>query len=617
MEIPTSSSKAQDREVAVWYQKINNADIKLPRFQRFEAWDRHRIASFLNTIIHNLPVGVTLLLEVGDEEKFPSRHIETAPQAERRPYEHLLDGQQRLTALWRAVNNNYERETFYVYLPEFDATPDDYIQSDEIFVYCVPRWSSPEKRYPLWADDPRKCLAKGLVPIHLLRPEPIGAEIDNWIDEATRHLEPADGCENLKQEYQKFLSNQKHLKETLTRLREVVTHFNLPYLALPVQTRKDTALRVFINMNTNTKPLSTYDIIVAEVESARGESLHSLQAGLEEELPELGKLDDVSRLILTTAALLQNRTPSERGMIEMDKGVMVDRWTDLTRCMRLMLGFMEGERIFDKQRLPTNVVLPVVAALYDQIPDSGDERGQAEGLLRKYVWSSFFTGRYENAAGSRAFGDFRQLKRIITRATKEDGSFYQEDDVPVLNRQQYPIMTVQEMLNAPWPHKQTIIGRAMLAVSILHGADDFADGTQVTRDSLSSREYHHIFPDALLKEAEVDSYLALNCALISAPTNRKVGRKDPLEYIKDRYGWVGDEVVHHRLASHLIPVPELMKASYANLEGESKKVRIREDFQSFTQRRAEIMVRAASSLAEGRKIPANELLRGDSETAAE
>jgi hypothetical protein len=34
--------------------------------------------------------------------------------------QHLLDGQQRLTAFWRSIHNNYEWETFFVYLPQFD-----------------------------------------------------------------------------------------------------------------------------------------------------------------------------------------------------------------------------------------------------------------------------------------------------------------------------------------------------------------------------------------------------------------------------------------------------------------------------------------------------------------
>ena len=72
MSIMQQSSKAQDRTLGVWFQNIQLGMIKLPRFQRFEAWDRGRIASFLNTIINNLPVGVTLALEVAGPEKFES-----------------------------------------------------------------------------------------------------------------------------------------------------------------------------------------------------------------------------------------------------------------------------------------------------------------------------------------------------------------------------------------------------------------------------------------------------------------------------------------------------------------------------------------------------------------
>ena len=74
MSIMQQSSKAQDRTLGVWFQHIQQGMVKLPRFQRFEAWDRGRITSFLNTIINNLPVGVTLALEVAGLEKFESRY---------------------------------------------------------------------------------------------------------------------------------------------------------------------------------------------------------------------------------------------------------------------------------------------------------------------------------------------------------------------------------------------------------------------------------------------------------------------------------------------------------------------------------------------------------------
>ena len=56
MSIMQQSSKAQDRTLGVWFHHVQQGMVKLPRFQRFEAWDRGRITSFLNTIINNLPV---------------------------------------------------------------------------------------------------------------------------------------------------------------------------------------------------------------------------------------------------------------------------------------------------------------------------------------------------------------------------------------------------------------------------------------------------------------------------------------------------------------------------------------------------------------------------------
>jgi hypothetical protein len=122
MSIMQQSSKAQDRTLGVWFHQIDQGLVKLPRFQRFEAWDRGRITSFLNTIINNLPVGVALVLEVAGPEKFVSRYISSAERTTGTVTQNLLDGQQRLTAFWRAMHNDYEGETFFVYLRQFDRS---------------------------------------------------------------------------------------------------------------------------------------------------------------------------------------------------------------------------------------------------------------------------------------------------------------------------------------------------------------------------------------------------------------------------------------------------------------------------------------------------------------
>ena len=85
MSIMQQSSRAQDRTLGVWFHQIDQGTVKLPRFQRFEAWDRGRITSFLTTIIRNLPVGVTLVLEVAGPEKFVSRYIRTPSRRQWEP----------------------------------------------------------------------------------------------------------------------------------------------------------------------------------------------------------------------------------------------------------------------------------------------------------------------------------------------------------------------------------------------------------------------------------------------------------------------------------------------------------------------------------------------------
>jgi uncharacterized protein with ParB-like and HNH nuclease domain len=72
-------SEARNRTIDDWLHWINSGQLRLPSFQRGEAWDKRRVASMLSTIINDLPLGITLILEVGDTERFHSRPLETAP----------------------------------------------------------------------------------------------------------------------------------------------------------------------------------------------------------------------------------------------------------------------------------------------------------------------------------------------------------------------------------------------------------------------------------------------------------------------------------------------------------------------------------------------------------
>jgi hypothetical protein len=593
--------EARNRKLEDWYGKIKRGEIRLPRFQRFEAWDNHRICSLTEMIIHNLPLGITLVLEVGENEKFISRFLETAPEKDGRVFEHLLDGQQRLTALWRVLHNNYEWETYYAYIAELDQYHYDE-ERDDMSVFFRGRYIKKNgDKYPLWCDDPAECLKRGFLPTHLLKPEDIQNEIDDWLEKATKESEPDDGKDQLKA----FYDFKKLVSDCIKDLRAIVANYNLPYLSLSPQTDKSVALKVFINMNTNSKPLSTYDIIVAEVESVMGQSLHDLQDTLDAEDSSIGNYSELSDIILTTSALLQNALPNQRGAWDMDKRIMVENWDVMKRGLSRMATFLRNEGIYDEQRLPTNAVLAVIAALYSEIPETGDKLGQDELLLKKYLWCSFFTDRYENSAATHAYSDFVGLKNVICGVRKADGTQYSIGDVPIFK--DHKLAEAEEFLTAEWPKRATIRGRAILAAACRLGALDFSTGERLDQNSINQRHYHHVFPDALLKGADINSFLALNCSLISDNTNISIGRKEPLDYMKDRYKWTSEEIVRERLQSHLIPVKELANGGYEGLSNEQKNAKLKVDFDVFLRKRAQIMMKVVNLLANGRQLSPAEI----------
>jgi hypothetical protein len=594
--------QASNRKLGDWYGKIQLAEIKLPRFQRFEAWDRSRICSLIETVIKDLPLGITLILEVGDEEKFISRFLKTAPEIGSRVHEHLLDGQQRLTALWRTFHNNYELETYFIYLKEFDDYKIDEELEDMTAYWRGRYFKKNGDKYPLWCDDPEETLKRGMIPTQLLRPEAIQLEIEDWIERATSPREPVAGG---KDELKKFYDFKNRVRDCIQALRSVVTNYNLPYLSLPSKTEKSVALAVFINMNTNSKPLSLYDIVVAEVENVMGKPLHDLQDELDKRHPEIARFSPLSDLILTTSALLQGQLPNQRGACDMDKRKMIERWDVMERGLDRMAGFLNNEGIFDEKRLPTNAVLAVIAALYADIPDSGDKRGRDELVLKKYLWHAFFTDRYENSAATHAYSDFKGLQSVISGKPKPDGSAFGFNDVPIFK--EYSLVDADELMSVEWPKRANIRARAVLAASSRLGALDFSTSERLDANNVDERHYHHIYPDALLKEAGVESYRALNCALIKDKTNISIGRKDPLQYLKDRYEWTSESIVRERLQSHLIPIKELANGGYEGLSTTEKDAKLKRDFDLFLRKRAELVIKAVILLAEGRQLSVGEI----------
>ncbi len=583
---------AHDRFLPEWFNRIRSRQITLPRFQRFVAWGHGEVSGLLTTVLRGLPSGATLILEVGDEEKFKSRTMVNAPETGEKVTEQLLDGQQRLTALWRGLHDKYPDRT---YLIGFEDDPSD--GSTKLpYVYGQARWSKNGVRYPKWVDAPKECWSRGFILITLLRPEDMEDEIDQWGEKAI----PV----NTTDKFQAY----KSVKKTINDLRTKVREFNLPYLALPAKTPKEVALDVFIKMNTSSVHLSTYDIVVALVEEETGKSLHEHVDALNVAVPRASDYADLPSLVLDVVALRQNRIPSQAGYRGIDYARMLNEWDTVVKDMKGMVSFLEDESIFDAQRLPSYTAIPILAALWEHLPTQPDKLGNARHLLRKFLWRAFLTSRYEQSSTTNALQDYRGLLRVLCENAPEDV-------LPILNQESYPLPTKEMVGQADWPKRKTILGRGLLALQIKCGAEDIADGARATINSITSkehpREYHHLFPVATLEDAGIPDeqiFRALNCALVTWRTNRIISNKDPITYLKERAdnSALGEEELKRRLRTHLIPHARLA-VGYDGMSDDERRARVKNDYEPFLSARAEVLVKAAQLACEGKALELSKL----------
>lgn len=558
----------------------------------------------LRTIIRDLPLGITLVLDVGEKEQFHSRPLVTAPETPAKVTEHLLDGQQRLTALWRALKDNYEDRTFFVHHPLLDDDPQN--DDDEVDIWSFTTWHKKSGQLmPRWTQDPAQCAKRGLVPVRLLDPGS-DDEVGQWIDAATAHLKPSLQADSDVQQVfaamEAYESRRRFLKdEVLSPLRETVKHYRLPYLNLPANTPKSVALEVFINMNTNAKPLRPFDIVVAEVENATDARLQEMIDTFVAQSPHVQRFGAISDLILQTIALHQDLVPNKSGFYSLNARRLVDEWDASLRGLLDAIELLSQMRIWDSERLPTAVAVPVVAAMLIRAPKLGDARGLVEHACRQYLWTCFFTGRYDGAAATRAFADAKPLLAFAATPTKItlDGL---STTVPVLNREVYPLPSLRALQAATWPTGRSSLARAILATSNFFGGRDFADDSPLTPSNVRTREYHHLFPAKLLQDAGIDPNFALNCALITWRTNRTIGRLDPIAYLAARADAApSPESVDARLRSHLIPVAALRDAGPYDGDalGTELHTQVGPDFAQFMDVRAEMVSRAMDRLCNG------------------
>jgi hypothetical protein len=543
--------EARNKKIEDWFSMIKQGQVVLPRFQRHEAWRPNQVVGLLENVLRDppLPIGALLTLEVGDKELFHSRPIIGAPEPQSKPILHLLDGQQRMTALWRSLIGDYDGLDFFISLNPAeqggaDAEADTADDVDAPAIEAVKRWDRKGVMQPVWADDPRQTLERGQIPVTILRP---GSEGESaW------------------ETWEAALDGSPHLTTRVVRrvaaLRQRIAKYDIPFLSLTAATGRDTALNVFIKMNTSATPLSDFDIVVAQLESATGDSLHDMVEELTDAVPRARDYGDIEDMILSVAALLMDRPPLKKTYLDRAFGDDFKTiWPRLKHGFLHGIAFLQSEAILNERCLPSEVAVYLSCALWADVPENAfDTGGNARSLIRKALWRACLTDRYGKTSATRAFADYKALRAMIAGDASARCELFDEA--------MFALPVVEELVLAGWPGRKDRLPRAILATSLRRGAHDFADGAAITAENFGARELHHLYPVGILSGDREDERVnrALNCALISWTTNRRVGAQKPSNYIEQRAkaANLGEIVVRQRLGSHAVPYDALIADDY-------------------------------------------------------
>ena len=573
--------RAENRSIKAWLNDIDRGFVRLPRFQRRESWKRKNVEDFLNAVIRrNSPIGVLLVLEVNpDKPPFETRPLEGTVNNGEKCRQHLLDGQQRLTALWKAMKDKYKDWKYYIPFQEDERG--GYKLEDDKKIISIARTGNN------WIGNPADEYQKGYIPVGLLYPGEEGvAEATNWRYETNVQ-------ENKLQALEIFIAT----------LREGVSSQDIPFLSLPIETDADEAIEVFISTNTSFVKLTHFNIAVAQFEAATKNSLQDLIDKLAKAVPgikDFEGVDGAGDLALKVACLLQNKKPTYGNYQQINMKVFQSEWDVLVDGIKWAIDILYEEKIWDGNRLPSTVPLRVLPALHRYMPAKGDDRASADRLIRKYLWRAFTTDWYERQANDRLNKDYKALKVALIKKTfkcpRENTIFGS------------PLPDIHRLCDEGWPKDKGILKRAILAICIKHGASDVASNQKISSPQIiRKRQYHHIFPRALLvgEKRNLEPDLAMNCMLLDDSTNNEWDRSWPGDYLLKKVmkakksGLEKKEaiqVVKKRLKSHLIPADTVMNAT------ENTDESLEEIYNGFLRERAEMVLDKMESLCEKGEI---------------
>ena len=542
-----------------WLVDIKEGKVGKPRWQRGYVWDRYRVEKLLTSLMRFHPIGTLLTIKHNPEEcTFKPIALYNSKIDEDQVKRLVLDGQQRLTSMWLAMNDSYPEYKFFIRMSSNQEISLDNVK--EVVAINV------NAKRNLHLVEATSQFQENYVPISILGNAEL---IKKWCLD----IHPTNSA------------NFAELNSSVNELSSQFSAIQISFFELQSDISAEDAINIFLESNRSAFHISPFDIAVAEFDDPTSDQgLRELIDVIDIESDQKRRFfgyeldsrrNKIGNDVLKVACLLTDVKPSNGNMIACKTiDCLRNNWDHVIKAFVCTLDFLEREGIPDRKRLPRDIPLRVLPAVYFRCPVNDrnpDFVNLYNRILRAWFWRACITDRYDRQANDRLFEDFGELNELLelgTDTTTIGSSEFGGDNIS--NTQ---ITSLEHPLKAPT--SSSALSKSIFAVTLRGTPYDFASGKAIRIEEIDKKEYHHLFPKnpkkkfqnlSAKRQREILNH-PLNFSLVHEGSNKTFANKDPIDYLNERFNKSGVKEAEMRnyLKDSVIPFDELyVESNYQN-----------------------------------------------------
>jgi hypothetical protein len=520
--------------------KIQRGELVLPEIQRRYVWRATRVRDLLDSLYRGYPSGSILLWET--DHSVPTQSMGVAQEAgaiQRKLL--LLDGQQRLTSLAAVVRGapvevRGRRKPIDILfnLEHPDGGPTDVVDIEDDDAADVERDSEDEDESPAGQLQERLNQKTFVVANRAM------AAMPNWV-RVSDVFKSEDDAEFFEKAGVTGFKDPRYKKyqARLSRLR-AIRRYHYTVNTLESTYSYEEVAEIFVRVNSLGVKLRAADLAMAQVTARWPNSLTVFEA-FQEKLEEDHWTFDLGFLLRMAVVFA-----TKQSRFKTIGGIPIERikagWEQAKLGLHFACNFLKTRAGIEEETVLSSLFLVPPIAVYSQLKrEQLSEREQAD--LLRWVYVANMRAWYSNSAETALDEDLGILFRGGSPA-----------DLTQRIEQNFGRVEVRAADLAGKGQRNPLFSMAFLALRA-RGARDWHTGVGISL-VLSGKnhfiEWHHIMPKALLKGAGYENAAIneiANMAFIGGTTNRRIGKRQPHEYLAELVEKHGESFLHQ----HAIP----------------------------------------------------------------